>query len=186
MTFQNKIQSWEMIWKHIPPITSEKNRLLSSKKSQEMIVMGCVATLKIRMHLWTFDIMWPVESSYSTNVIKSHIFQKHKLEINAQKNVYRSQFLAQWTPLWTLNNPTTIKKNTHHYMYLKYTWHCVWMLFWRIFFLTWNSTKQNQRIIMVYFLKLFYFLHAENSALTDLQYQKMSSREQSWINATTL
>lgn len=39
---------------------------------------------------------------------------------------------------------------------------------------------------MVYFLKLFYFLHAENSALTDLQYQKMSSREQSWINATTL
>lgn len=110
MTFQNKIQSREMIWKHIPPITSEKNRLLSSKKSQEMIVMGCVATLKIRMHLWTFDIMWPVESSYSTNVIKSHIFQKHKLEINAQKNVYRSQFLAQWTPLWTLNNPTTIKK----------------------------------------------------------------------------
>lgn len=55
-----------------------------------------------------------------------------------------------------------------------------------LFFLTWNSTKQNQRIIMVYFLKLFYFLHAENSALTDLQYQKMSSREQSWINATTL
>lgn len=102
-----------------PSYNFRKNRLLSSKKSQEMIVMGCVATLKIRMHLWTFDIMWPVESSYSTNVIKSHIFQKHKLEINAQKNVYRSQFLAQWTPLWTLNNPTTIKKNTHHYMYLK-------------------------------------------------------------------
>lgn len=106
MTFQNKIQSREMIWKHIPPTFRKKQAVIQQKKPGN----DYYGMLKIGMHLWTFDIMWPVESSYSTNVIKSHIFQKHKLEINAQKNVYRSQFLAQWTPLWIFNNPTTIKE----------------------------------------------------------------------------